>query len=725
MKNLLLLFTLFISLSLHAQSDVRGWYADGQVWIVWKLELPLPRTVGIYASSSSFSSTDEATLIGRPYELEYLPIALKEQLDTLATYKIPTDTGVYTLAINEGLFVFTPHQAGSLYFAVVPWGETNVTEDDQITDGPVSFNYDPIGDPVECHRQAVFPSPFTAGYLCAAYYMWADGREDYRDSRPDFPVMANAPKNGMPGFFMISVPVGLDTTQPFPLTVWLHGGEGNSRQSLAGSRGEIDINPKAGMLLSHNDDMFGFRDTVQAKPVNPTWHFGWRLHYDPFSNNNIPLETDTVINYTQRRYLWIDEWLIRHFNIDPLRIHINGHSMGSAGATALAKAYPNHYASATIFNNGFGGPDETAFTASLFGSPSQNFPTNLINRNGETVHFGEVFDIIHTLSPERDLPIFRSYHGKNDDNGIMRWDAYVIENYHFADSVGHGMHLYWSERPHGVDMSPDFNDHWIMGLPANMQTATDNVSWEEDQFRSDISYPAFYNHRLDPNGRDPGDGTIGTGANGVGDDWGTWGGYHRWDNASLVDQPERWAVDAWLEAEALFDNDNCPFASLTADLAIRRPVLFKPASGDMLQWKVEDLSTQQLLQDGQTVVGDDDLVSIPDIVVYPESSRKVRITIQPAGVLTNKIDPAHQLSMLIQPNPSEGECSIHVFGNAQEEGQIHIIDTKGQIVYQQETVLQEGNNTFRIDDAVTWSVGLYVIQLKTPTSVIFGKWIKQ
>jgi pimeloyl-ACP methyl ester carboxylesterase len=724
MKNLTLLIALFASLSLHAQSNVRGWYADGQVWIVWKIEVPLPRTVGIYASPSSFSSTDQATLIGRPYELDYLPTAMKEQIDTLATYKIPTDTGTYTLALNEGLFVFTPHQPGALYFAVVPWGETNVTKDDQITDGPVGFDYDPIGDPVECHRQAVFPSPFTAGYLCAAYYMWADGRDDHRDGRPDFPVMANAPKNGMPGFFMISVPAGLDTTQPFPLTVWLHGGEGNSRQSLAGSRGEIDIHPESGMLLSHNDDMFGFRDTLPAKPANPTWHFGWRLQYDPFSNDNLPSDTDTVINYTQRRYLWIDQWLIRHFNIDPARIHINGHSMGSAGATALAKAYPSHYASVSIFNNGFGGPEEDALTAALFGSPAQNFPTNFINRNGEVVRTRELFDIIYNISPERDLPVFRSWHGKNDDNGTMRWDAYVIENYHTADSLGHGMHLYWSERPHGVDMSPDFDDHWIMGIPADMQTATDNVSWEEDHFRSDISYPAFYNHRLDPNGRDPGDGTIGTGANGDGDDWGTWGGYHRWDNASLTDQPERWAVDAWLEADAVFDNDNCPYDALTADLAIRKPVLFKPASGDMLSWKVEDLSTQQLLQEGNASTGDDDLVSIPGIVLYPASNRKVRITIETQGVSTKEAGLAGKLSMMVHPNPSQGECNIHVMGKVQEEGLIRVMDAKGQIIYQQDAELQEGKNIFEINSDDTWPAGLYVILLTTRTNADFTKWIK-
>jgi hypothetical protein len=183
-------------------------------------------------------------------------------------------------------------------------------------------------------------------------------------------------------------------------------------------------------------------------------------------------------------------------------------------------------------------------------------------------------------------------------------------------------------------------------------------------------------------------------------------------------------VDAWLESGAVFDNDNCPFDALTADLAIRKPVLFKPASGDMLYWKVEDLSTQQLLQEGNATTGDDDLVSIPGIVLYPASTRKVRITIQKEGVSTNEAGHVHQLSMMVQPNPSQGECNIQVMGKVQEESLIRVMDAKGQIVYLQDAELQEGKNIVEINSDDTWPAGLYVILLTTPTSVAFAKWIK-
>ncbi|MEK7253341.1 MAG: hypothetical protein AAB316_01240, partial [Bacteroidota bacterium] len=388
MKNILLTCFLFIAAFAQSQTNVRAWYAEGQVWVVWEAEFPLPLTYAVFAKPTAFSSTTEAFPIGRLFYWEYGAGALKEQVDTSATFRIPDGQGgTYQLASNEALFVATPHQAGALFFAITADIETVVTAGENITDDAVPFSYNPVGDPVECHLQAVFPSPFAAGFTCLAYMMWADGRQNQWENRPDFPVMANLARNGMPSLFMVSVPNGLDTTQAFPLTIWLHGGGGIARQSLAGSRQEVNIEPEQGILLSHNDDLLGWRDTIPPVPDQPSWHFGWRKNFNPFLPSNVPASVDTVVNYTQRRYLWIDQWLIRHFNIDPARININGHSMGSAGATALAKCYPNHYASATIFNNGFGGPTNDINTSSYLGQPDLNFPTNLTNRNSETVNF--------------------------------------------------------------------------------------------------------------------------------------------------------------------------------------------------------------------------------------------------------------------------------------------------------------------------------------------------
>ncbi|MBK7937605.1 MAG: hypothetical protein IPJ82_11140 [Lewinellaceae bacterium] len=123
MKQNLTLGLLLFTATLFSQTNVRAWYADGQVWIVWEASAPFPETFAVYAKPTSFTNTANATLVGRLFKEEYGPGALREQVDSAATYRIPDGNGgIYQLAGNEALFVATPHQAGALFFAVVAWG---------------------------------------------------------------------------------------------------------------------------------------------------------------------------------------------------------------------------------------------------------------------------------------------------------------------------------------------------------------------------------------------------------------------------------------------------------------------------------------------------------------------------------------------------------------------------------------------------------------------------
>src|SRR5688572_15778855 len=124
MGRLIFALCLFSTITLHAQTNVRAWYADGQVWVVWNIQLPIPETVNIYAAEESFSFVTSASRVGKPFHLDYLPSALKEQVDTSATFRIPDGQGgTYQLGFSEGLFVYTPHESGSLFFAVAVDGD--------------------------------------------------------------------------------------------------------------------------------------------------------------------------------------------------------------------------------------------------------------------------------------------------------------------------------------------------------------------------------------------------------------------------------------------------------------------------------------------------------------------------------------------------------------------------------------------------------------------------
>lgn len=723
MKHLsVIAFLLAIGSPLFAQTNVRAWYADGQVWVVWEYETPLPETYAIWAKPTAFSSTTGATMVGRLFREEYLPAALKEQVDTSLTYRIPNgDGGTYQLQSNEGLFVATPHQAGQLFFAVTAWGETQVNQGVNITANAVPFQYNPTGDPVECHLQKSFISPFDQDYRCFAFYMWADGRQNQWENRPDFPVMANAAKNGMPSFFMISAPLNLDTTGGIPLSVWLHGGGGTARQSLAGSRQDIHLNPTQGILLAHNDDLFGYYLTYFSGIEGASKHFGWRKNYDPFTGA-APTGVDTIVDYTLRRYLWIDQWLIKNYHVDSTRININGHSMGSRGTTMMAKTFPGHYASATIFNNGGIDDDPPSISDVVYGPTALHFPTNLTDYEGNTVPFTNAADYYTRHSNQRDLPLMRFYHAKNDNDGTSTgnsWDAGVVANFRTADSLGFGAQLNWSERAHGPDTGPDYNDHWINGNSASQQTIVDDIAYEETHFRSDVSFPAFFNHRLDAQNNDPGTGLNGIN-NGDGDNWGTWGGYHRWGNTQ--ESATDWQTIAWLESNAVFDNDNSPHDALTSDLAIRKPRAFKPITGTTIHWQVRDFFSDQVLQSGTTSVSADDLVIIPQVTVFRNDLRKVRIEVSTLALATQEAESSF-FDISVSPNPSSGASTLFVRSEKEVAARLRLSGISGAVNVVEKQI-HPGENRIALSDFGPVPAGFYFISLEAGGQQKVLRWVK-
>jgi hypothetical protein len=266
----------------------------------------------------------------------------------------------------------------------------------------------------------------------------------------------------------------------------------------------------------------------------------------------------------------------------------------------------------------------------FLGTASQNLPTNLLNRDGEVVHVNDLFNLSTPTASLRDLPIMRSWHGKNDTNGVMEWDSLVVAEYRLADAAPWGMQLWWDERPHGLST---FSSHWSHGTTPATQAERDNAAYQE-RYRVNQSFPAFYNHQSDPNTSDPGDGTSGTGGVGSGDDWGAWGGWHDWDLDSIVDEADRWETTAWLIGQSPWVVDNCPFDSLTSDLAIRKTQRFLPAPNTLLSLLVVSLTTGDTLQRGATLVDADGLVKVDSITVYrePNQVRIIFTTTTPTSV---------------------------------------------------------------------------------------------
>ncbi|WP_373516914.1 hypothetical protein [Pricia sp.] len=669
---------------IQSQADIQAWFKKGQVWIVWENTDPKPEIYEIYQSETAAVSTNDAVLIGKLTEWDWMAGAIRDQLKKRDfNWNIPHPTKDRSIQLDtiKNLFVYTPHAAGSSYFAVVKQGETVITSGVNGTASAVSYSYDPFNDPVTCHLQSskVLPS----GHNSTFWAMWADGQEEHWNGRPDFPVMANPPKNGQPNVFIVSEAIGMDTTQggKIPATLWLHGGKGKAFQSLPNDRPEVNIMPQEGILVAHNDDFAQYLPNTNEYVDQPsnTQFFGWAKNKDPYDLvNNVVLQNDTVVNYTQRRLDWTNDWLIKTYNVDPERIHVNGHSMGSGGVIALMKAYPDRYATATIFNNGLDGYDDTGQGYSLFGDKSWNNPTNLYRRDGTNVHVIEAFNLTDLNSEKRDLPLVRMFHGKNDSS----WSDFVVDQYKDADSLGFGMQLYWSERGHGLETWWLNNDHWTYGVQDNMQTIRENVAYEETKYRN-MSFPAFFDHRLDEQVRDPGDGTEGTSTTGggSGDDWGTFGGYHDWNTETLMDEPCSWQVTAWLIDGAVFANDNSPQDSLMASLAIRKPQHFLPEAGTSVYWTQIDSLTNTVVDDGVVLTDPDGLVAVDSIVLhrYPEKSI---LTFSKAPLIA---DPLAQMASPAGKESSQSALRISAGTNGHTKPQILLKNTSGKILGNRKT----------------------------------------
>lgn len=705
-----------------SQQNLRAWYAQGQVWVVWQSQNPFPETYAIYKNQQAFTATNQASIIGRPFFYEFYPGTFIQQTgNPNFAYTIPKpDGGTYTLAPGEALFVETVTATGTAYYAVVEWGKTAVTAGVNRTQNAVAFMYDPVNDPVTCHLQLT--ENLATGNKANWYCLWLFGKQAQWSGRPDFPVMANVAKNGMPAMFIVSEALNMDTSggKRIPATHWLHGGGGNASQHTAADFRAVNIAPALGISVSHTDDfpqkLIYEGDTVFSS-ARTQW-FGWTKTHNPFDPGFKAKTGDTIVNYVQRRIVWIQHWLTQHYGVDPVRVAIQGYSMGSGGAAALGKTFPNLFSTISAFNNGFRRVNEPTISG-ILGTVEDNLPTNLRDGKNQIVRINEVMDLNTPISAPRDLPLFRTWAGKNDPNDRMHWGPDLVTQYRKADSLGWGTQISWDERPHIYET---LGFHWIQNTTPTTQTIRDNLAYQE-LYSSQQSFPAFFNHRLDARNNNPGMGKLGINL-GDGDNWGTWGGWHNWDLGTVKDESASWEVSAWLTATAPFPNDVCPHNSLKADLAIRKPQQFKPSAGKTVRWMVKDASTGAVLQSGNAVVRPDLLVVLPQIEVFKENIRRVRIVVSDPSVAAK--EPAAPLVQQLQlsPNPAGNQAVLNFYSRAETPASLRVISYNGVTLQTQQVRVYAGENRLPLSEFAHLPPGFYWVEISGDSWKGIVKWAK-
>ncbi len=635
------LLVFFLSLSClsqfaRAQTSLAGIYADGQVFLRWTLSPNPVFTYDVYVSATPQSTIASMTLVGRIFPEE----ATGDRMHNLrpnATLRVPNGSGYVSLTASEGAFAWTPHQAGTLYFAVVSNGQTAVSNTNRVQ---VSFNYDPVNEPVQPHLQAVGNSP--AGYPQALYVLWVDGQSDPSNSRPDFVVGGNQHRNGVPHVFVVTTPLSGLSQGPYPCVFVFHGGEGAYPNFTPGDTSglNLSLDLSDGIVVTPDDNLYFRAGSVLRSEVT-AW-FGYVRSFDPFTilGRPAPSNDEVVINYTSRRVFWFRDWLLSPrspFNVDGNRIAAIGHSAGSRGASHLSRQQPDRF-SAVILQCALINFEETTFSP-IIGGWSQNLATNINDpATGLPLGIRDVHAQYVRLSPLRDFPYTRMYSGKRDENPAGGWTVSGRSVLDAVNASRMGIVVNWDEREHNVqDWSTDFND--LFDDPAHCDPWPDIGQWTfpikterysaqylADRFRADASYPGIYDADINLNaaGRQPDPGP-GDACSPLGTAWGTWGGYIDWTRETIVDTVSRWECTLFLRGNSSVSIDNAPYPAEKVSLAPRRTQNFDPAPGATVYWILRAPLNGPVVQSGQVTAEAEGAVHITDLIIPREDIAKARI----------------------------------------------------------------------------------------------------
>ena len=612
--------------SASAQSNVRAWYAQGQVFVVWQVDATLPLTYDVHRSATPVTSTSQGVLAGRVFEPEWQGLRLK-LVKSSATWRVPTaNGGTYQLAANEGLFVHTPRAGGTEYFSVVRNGTTSVSGTNRTT-APVSYGFDPVNEPVACHLQVADVT--SRGYPFRTYAMWVDGDNVAANARPDFPLMANSAKRGAPHVFTVFEPKAGLPPGPLPAVVCLHGGgPAGSHWSWAPESvhyANNDATPTVGLTVAMDDRLF----LASSGVVNldrPTNWFGWHPGLDPLTAAPAP-STAVVVPYTLRRLMWTIDWLQTRsqYDIDRTRTAVASESMGGAGTLLLSRWRPERFSSATAFVPQHYTPDTGS---RLFGTPALNLLTTELGPNGTALRVNDFFDAAVRLSPQqRDFCFTRIVRGRRDQ--AVDWGPETLQLYQAMNAGRFGTHLYWDNRDHTSSdwTTDDPATPWVDIAEWVSPVRTERMGAPyQARYRALQSYPAFFDDDQQPSvpGRQP---ELGNGSPDDGTPWGTWGGYLDWDAGTVFDTASGWACTVFLVGRSTVSVDNFPGTTATTGLAVRMPRRIVPPAGSALAWTLRDDATDAVLQSGSASAGADGLVSVTGLVV-PKDPARVRFEVR-------------------------------------------------------------------------------------------------
>ena len=327
-------------------------------------------------------------------------------------------------------------------------------------------------------------------------------------------------------------------------------------------------------------------------------------------------------NYSQRRALHLLEWAVDEFGGDPQKIHVQGASMGGAGAATLGLLSARHFSwvdsrvGQMIARNHR--PARIEQLGSLWGLPEQALSSSAHSESSVWDEM-DLSRVLHQHPEAKEQFLFLKH---SKDDAIIHFGAVTQPSpltgesfYQSLQSQRVGHLAVWDEGGH---MSPDpqLGSHW---WDAAWDPTHDGLTY----LRRDLAFPAFSNSSADNN---PGTGSARDGRSWHprkgyagkhrvsgdtgwdGDTQGALGRFLRWDATQILDSFDRFEIPLRHIQKAGPNS-----AKVTVDVALRRRQRFRPSPGEALGF---ELGTQT----GSVDVSSDGSVFIPGLVLTEEWS---------------------------------------------------------------------------------------------------------
>jgi len=516
---------------------------SGQVFLAWEDPEP-PDHYRVYRSTSQITEETlgqaeiaaDGVVLGSAKDVIESELARRKgQPDPNVGYRL-TDLGP-TLNPEASLWVYTIHDGGTRYYAVTSVDDSG-EECTTIVAGQNSLT-EPINEVVATTAPIIDQEGTTSGSHnpYRVYLHWATPEQCQKDGTP-FRFSLEWPAQG----------------QSVPMDVALRG---------YGHVYELPWDTWGRVLLMTSD----WHPTLPWPGYD--WYYGYAQDY-----GTTPLQ-GPVQNYTERRLLWMIEWVAGHFSVDRDRVYLTGFSMGGTGVLSFGLRHPELFAAlcAGCPNISPGLPGigwSQDYLKTLWGPVSSNLPTNegigVWTRQDSTEYVRTHTD---------DLPFIQVNNNRNDLT-LLWFQAPPF--YRALNEAKQGFHIGWGMNGHSTSTT---------GYAQAFMDS--NLS----MIRRNAPYIAISNASTDnnPGNGDPADG----------DQIGQMGCGFSWE--ILSDMADRFSF------RAKYD-----YGASTADLTPRRRQAFLPSSSEAVFHTVTD-GAGIIVRDGGLTVGSHGMISLEQVAL--------------------------------------------------------------------------------------------------------------